>query len=259
MAKKIIVFLVVILSIIAISVGYSYEIVSNGPIEPLGRLAFVKLLNPDFYPGHPHSKMLAHLAQERNSTTALVVHMAGGSNYRSYPEGNVYIIEVAFIDTQGIGSAGLNQINFIDSLKVALYGVPDGRYKYMADGKIYDTYDEMMEHVNTLAKQHNQTGPIPIIWHGNARTDNPQLVQGDGFPLYFQILTKQYGLIPAYVYMVYGMIFPYMNNPYTNFELSHATELQNNYNEGLLNFDFKESHTNTSEYYKNNQNSYEYG
>lgn len=61
--------------------------------------------------------------------------MAGGSNYRSYPEGNVYIIEVAFIDTQGIGSAGLNQINFIDSLKVAIYGVPDGKYKYMSDGK----------------------------------------------------------------------------------------------------------------------------
>lgn len=34
-----------------------------------------------------------------------------------------------------------------------------------------------MDYVNTLAKQHNQTGIIPIVWHGNARTDNPQLVQ----------------------------------------------------------------------------------
>lgn len=259
MIKKLIISLIIIFSIIAISIVYSYEIVSQGYIEPLGRLVFVKLLNPDFYPGHPHSKMLANLAKERNSKTALVLHMAGGSNYRSYPEGNVYIIEVAFIDTQGIGSAGLSQINFIDSLKVAFYGVPEGRYKYMSDGKIFETYEEMLEHINILAKQHNQTGSIPMVWHGNARTDNPQLVQGDGFSLYFQILTKQYGLIPAYVYMIYGMIFPYMNNPYANFEISHSTELQHNYNEGLLNFDFKESHTNTSEYYKNNQYTYEYG
>ena len=246
--------LLITLAILAIIIGYSYITVSSGPIEPLGRLAFVKTMNPDFYPGHAHSKLLAQYADEHNSKTALVVHMAGGSNYRSYQEGNVYIIEVAFIDTQGIGSASLNQINFMDSLKVALFGVPEGRYKYMSDGKIYDTYDEMMDHVNTLAQTHGQEGPIPIVWHGNARTDNPILVQGDGFPLYFQILTKTYGIIPAYVYMISGMIYPYIHNPYRNFELQHASELQYDYNKGLLNHDYKSVDDRaTGQYYINNQ------
>jgi hypothetical protein len=29
--------------------GYSYIIVANGPINPIGRTAFVKLANPDFF------------------------------------------------------------------------------------------------------------------------------------------------------------------------------------------------------------------
>ena len=46
------------LLILALFVGYSYIIVSNGPINPLGRLSFVKLENPDIYPGHPDSVLL---------------------------------------------------------------------------------------------------------------------------------------------------------------------------------------------------------
>lgn len=241
----------VIAAILIIIIGYSYVTVSNGPFEPLGRIAFVKLANPDFYPGHPHSELAAKFAEERNSKTILVLHMYGGSNYRSYPEGDVYIIEVAFIDTKGVGSATLGQINYLDSLKVALFGVPDGRYKYMSDGKVYNTYDEMMAHVNTLAKKHGQQGPIPIAYHGNARTDNPIIAQGDGFPFYFQVLSKEYGTIPAYVYMVSGMIFPYFNNPYRNFELGHASELQYYYNQGLLNHNYTEVKTSTKTYYKN--------
>jgi hypothetical protein len=248
----------IVLAILAIIVGYSYVTVSNGDIEPLGRLSFVKVMNPDLYPGHTHSQLLAQFAEERDSKCALVLHMYGGSNYRSYQDGNVFLIEVAFIDTKGIGSASLDQISFLDSLEVALFGVPDGRYKYMSDGKIYDNYDEMMDHVNTLAREHGQQGPIPMVYHGNARTGNPVLEPGCGFPLYFQVLTKEYGIIPAYVYMLSGMAFPYFNNPYRNFELCHATELQNYYNEGLLNINYKEVKTNTSQYYSqmydNNQN-----
>ena len=90
----------VAIAILVLIVGYSYITVSNGPIQPLGRLAFVKLANPDFFPGHPHSQLLEKYAEERGSKCALVVHMYGGSNYRSYQEGNVYIIEVAYIDTK---------------------------------------------------------------------------------------------------------------------------------------------------------------
>jgi hypothetical protein len=226
--------LLVLLAILALIVGYSYITVSNGPIEPLGRISFVKLLNPDFYPGHPHSQLLAKFAEERGSKCALVCHFAGSSNYRSYQEGDVFIIEMGFIDTQGTGAAG--PTDYLDSLKIALFGVPDGRYKYKSDGITFNTYDEAMNHVYTLAQEHGQQGPIPMVWHGDARSGNPILVQGDGLPLYFQILRNTYGVIPAYVYMIYGMVFPYFNDPYASFELQHATELQQKYTSGELDF-----------------------
>jgi len=253
-------------SLIAIAIlisiiGYSYIMVSSGPIEPLGRVAFVKIANPDFYPGHPHSKLLAQYAEDKGSKTALVCHMYGGSNYRSYQEGDVYIIEVAYIDTKGEGSIGLNQINYLDSIKVALFGVPDDRYKYVSDGKVYNTYDDMMAHVNALAQEHGQAGPIPMAYHGNARVGNPYFEPGDGFPLYFQILTKEYGIIPAYTYMIEGMIYPYIYNPYRNFELNHYAQLQEYYNQGYLNIDYKKVNTRTkqniSQMYKDNQKNYE--
>jgi hypothetical protein len=243
--------ILVAVAILALIIGYSYIAVSSGPFEPMGRLAFVKLANPDFYPGHPHSQLLAKYADDKGSKCALVLHMYGGSNYRSYQEGDVYIIEVAFIDTQGVGSATVSQINYLDSLKVALFGVPDGRYKYMSDGKVYNTYDDMMAHVNELAKEHGQKGQIPMVYHGNARTDNPLIAQGDGFPFYFQVLTKTYGTIPAYIYMLSGMISPFFNNPYRNFELGHASELQYYYNHGLLNENYTEVKTSTKSYYHN--------
>ena len=115
----------VVIALLVVIVGYSYVTVSNGPIEPMGRLAFVKLLNPDMYPGHPHSALLAKEAEATGSKCALVLQLYGGSNYRSYPEGNVYIIEVAFIDTHGMGSINMSQVNFLDSFKIALFGVPD--------------------------------------------------------------------------------------------------------------------------------------
>ena len=227
--------ILVIIAIMALLVGYSYITTANGPIEPLGRDGFVKFLNPDMYPGHPHSKLLAKYADERESKTALVVHFGGSSNYRSYQEGDVYIIEMAFIDTQGTGAAG--QTDYLDSLKVAIFGIPDGRYKFKSDGMIFNNYDDAMNHVYTLAKAHGQTGPIPMVWHGTARSGNPILVQGCGFPLYFDILEKTYGIIPAYFYTITGMFFPYFNNPTAFYEIQHATELQNLYTQGDLNYD----------------------
>ncbi len=247
------------IAILALIIGYSYITVSNGPIQPLGRLSFVKLENPDMYPGHPHAELLAQYAAERGSQCAMVVHFAGSSNYRSFDQelnnssskqGSVYIIEVAYIDTQGGGSKSLSQINFLDSIKVALFGVPDGRYKYMSDGVVYNTYDEMMSHVNTLAKEHGQNGPIPIVWHGTVRTDSPFIDPGCGFPLYFQILSKTYGMIPAYTYMIYGLIFPYLHSPYWQFELTHSSELQQLYNSGELNYNYVNATSNTDKYLK---------
>lgn len=100
------------LAILVFIIGYSYVTVSNGLIQPLGRLAFVKLANPDFYHGHPHSELFGQDVNKTGSKVGLIVHMYGGSNYRSYQEGDVYIIEVAYIDTKGAGSVGLSNINF---------------------------------------------------------------------------------------------------------------------------------------------------
>lgn len=252
--------LLVALAFIALIIGYSYITVSNGPIEPLGRLAFVKLANPDMFPGHPHSQLLATEAANQGSKTALVLQLYGGSNYRSYQEGNVFIIEVAFIDTQGMGSISLNQVNFLDSLNVAIFGVPDGRYKYMSDGVIYNTYDDMMNHVNTLAQEYGQQGPIPMVFKGTVREGSPIITPGEGFPEYFQILTKTYGIIPAYVYTLSGLLSPYFNDRYTNYEITHSSQLQTLYNEGLLNLNYTKVNTNVTKYYtqlyQNNTGSY---
>lgn len=252
---------VVAVSILAIILVYSFVVVSLGPVQPLGRLSFVKLENPDMFPGHPHSTLLAQYAEEKHSKCALVLHFAGSSTYSSYLEqnnknskqDNVYIIEVAFIDTQGGGSTSLNQINIWDSIKVALFGVPDGRYKYMSDGVVYNTYDDMMNHVYKVAKEHGQQGAIPMVYHGTVRTDNPILAPGCGFPLYFQILTKTYGIIPAYIYTITGMMFPYLESPYRDFEMLHSTELQYYYNNGYINIDYTKSSVNTAKYYGGSQ------
>ncbi len=255
MVKKIIAVLLIVLGtvLLAFSVSYAYTTIINGitvtnsSIEPLGRLSFVKFEDPDMYPGHPHSVLLAEYAEERGSACALVVHLAGSSKYRSYEQkinesgsnqSSVYIIEAAFIDTKGVGSADLRGINPRDSLKLALYGVPEDRYKYLSDGVVYNTYDELMNHVYTVARKHGQQGPIPMVWHGSVRGDNPNINPGCGFPLYFQILTKTYGLIPAYGYAVYGLIFPYIYDPYRDYELKNAPELQKLYNEGELSTDY---------------------
>lgn len=224
----------VVLAIVVVVLGYSYITVSTGPFEPLGRVAFVKLANPDFYPGHIHSRLLAQYAEEKGSKCALICHFGGSSNYRSFQDGDVYIIELAFIDTQGTGAAG--QTNYLDSLKLALFGVPDGRYKFKSDGIIFNTYDEAMEHIYMLARENGQEGSLPIAWHGDAREGNPVFIQGCGFPLYFYILQKTYGIIPAYVYTLKGMIFPYMYSPYKAYELGHATELQKMYTSGDLDY-----------------------
>lgn len=263
--RKLLIFALVF-GVLFFIVAYSYVTVSNGPITPLGRLSFVKIENPDMFPGHPHSELLADDAAKKGSACALVVHFAGSSNYRSYNQNvssnissnaSVYIIEASYIDTQGIGSASLKQINMLDSLKVAIFGVPDGRYVYVSDGNIYPNYDDLMAHVNELALEHGQQGPIPMVWHGTVRTDNPNINPGCGFPFYFQILCKNYGIIPAYVYTVYGLIFPYLNDPYKDYELSNATILQNKYNNGTLNFNKSNVTSNTDKYILNNMSGYD--
>mgnify|MGYP000914510856 CR=1 FL=1 len=226
---------IVIVIILLLIGGFIFVSSVNGNIEPMGRLGFVKLANPDMYPGHPHSQLLAQYAEDKGSKCVLVTHFAGSSNYRSYMEGDVYIIELAFIDTQGTGAA--DKVNYLDSLKVAIFGIPDGRYKYKSDGEVYNTYDEAMEHVYKKAAAHGQEGPIPMVWHGTSRSESPIINQGCGYPLFFDIVRREYGVLPAYYYTLKGMILPYFKLPYRNFELQHASELQQYYTQGILDYE----------------------
>ncbi|BDZ66869.1 hypothetical protein [Methanobacterium ferruginis] len=225
------VILIVVLAIFGV-----YLVVSSSisPFEPMGRLGFVKLANPDMYPGHPHSQLLAEYAKEKGSKCALVVHFAGDSNYRHYKEGDVMIIEMALIDTQGTGAA--DPTDYLDSLKIALFGVPDGRYKFKADGIVFNNWSEARTYINKIAVQNGQEGPMPMVWHGTARSGNPIFVQGCGLPLYFYITWQEYGRLAAYYYTITGMFTPYLDLPYRNYELQHASELQYYYTHQMLDY-----------------------
>jgi len=225
------IFIVVILLLLG---GYIYITGLTGNIEPLGRLGFVKLADPDMYPGFPHSQLLAEYAEERNSRSALVVHFAGNfEGYSSYWEGDIYIIQMAFHDTQGTPES-YRYIQWRDVINVAIFGIPDGRYNYIVNGKTFKSYDKAMDYVNRLARQRGQKGPIPMVWHGTVRSGNPVIMQGCGFPLYFDILVREFGIIPAYFHLIKGMIFPYFSLPYRNFQLRHASELQYYYVQGMM-------------------------
>jgi len=58
--KKLGIFVIIIL----ILGGFIYLSSMNSKVEPLGRLVFVKLANPDLYPGHPHPDLLPSREKE---------------------------------------------------------------------------------------------------------------------------------------------------------------------------------------------------
>ncbi len=224
---------IVLLVILIFFGGYLYISSETGDVQPLGRLSFVKLANPDMYPGHSHSELLAQYAQQRNSKCALVVHFKGSSNYRSYNDSGVYIIEMAFESPAGSTA----NIDWGQAVQYFLFGVPDNEWKFMVDGKQFNTYDGAWAEVMAEAKAHGQQGPIPMVWHGTARAGSPIINPGCGFPLYYYICWKQYGRFAAYYYVIAGSIFPYLNDPYRNFELQHSSELQYYYTHNMLNYE----------------------
>lgn len=210
---------------------FFYAASLTGTYTPMGRLGFVKLQNPDMAPGNPHSKLVAEYAKLRGSNTALVVHLAGHrSGYPCYYEGDVLIMELGFLDKGGYSTT----INWGDVIQGFLFGIPDDRYEYISDGIIFDNLDDALAYLENKAAQSGQEGPRLMFWHGTVRSDNPIINQGCGLPLYYKILEHEYGRFGAYYYTFTGMIFPYLNNPYRNFELMHASELQYYYNHGLL-------------------------
>ena len=221
--------------VIIILVGFLYVSTSttSDTIQPLGRLAFVKIANPDMFPGHVHANLLAQYAEERNSKCAIVIHYAGSSNYRNFMNGEVYIIEMAFMDTAG---AQVN-IDWNQVIDYGLNGVPEDKWNYKVDGEIYDKFDDAWNRVKQMSKQHGQEGPIPIVWHGTVRQGDIFINPGCGFPLYYQICCKEYGHLGGIMQAATGSIFPYFNNPYRAYEIEHAPELQYYYTQNMLNYE----------------------
>ena len=224
--------------VILLIVGSAYVIVStsSGNIQPLGRLSFVKISNPDMYSGSPHSKLLAQYAQDRGSNTALVVHLAGHTNgYPCYQEGNVLIEELGFQD----GATNYRENNnytwlIQSSVGMLLFGVPDGRFRYVSDGIVFNNLTDAMNYLNEKAVAHGQVGKTVLVFHGTVRGGDPNFNLGCGAPLYYQVVWYEYGRLAAYYYLVTGILFPYFNSPYTIYELTNAKPLQDAYNSGQL-------------------------
>lgn len=223
-------FLIGLILIFLLVGGYIYTLNTIEDIRPLGRLGFVKISNPDMYPGKIHSKTLEEYAKERGSKTAMVVHYGGDSNYRTYKEGNITIIQLAFIDKKG----ATIDIDWKEVFDAFLWGVPDDKWDFKANGIRFDTLEEALNYTEGIAEDNGQKGPIPMVYHGTARGGNPVISQGCGFPLYYYLIWKKYGRIAAYYYGLQGIIFPYFNLPTWRYELKHASELQELYTSGQL-------------------------
>jgi hypothetical protein len=225
--------LIIIVVLLAIIGAYIIFVPSEGPFEPVGRLSFVKLANPDMYPGHPHSQYLAKIAQEKGSKCILVVHYGGSSNYRSYQEGNVYILELAYVEKKQY-TPGINWTEVWDE---GINGIPKDKWTYRSDGKNFTTLAEAEAYILAVAQEHGQQGPIPLLYHGTVRSGDPLINQGCGFPLYYQLVREHCGIMAAYAFVIRGIIFPYLSLPYRNYEIQNARQLQYYYTHNMLNYE----------------------
>jgi hypothetical protein len=235
-----------IIAIFLISVlvlGFIYVNIntSNGEYQPLGRLSFVKISNPDMYTGSPHSTLAAQYAQDRGSNTVLIVHFAGhtgGESYPNYLEGNVLVEELGYQDSATDYKEN-NSMSWLiqSSVNEIIFGIPDGKFRYVSNGHVFYNLNDALNYLDEVAAQHGKVGKTIIVYHGTARGGNPNIMLGCGIPLYFQIVWDKYGRLAAYYYLLTGIIFPYYDSPYTFYELSNAQKLQDLYNSGGLDLD----------------------
>jgi hypothetical protein len=238
---------IILVTFILIFGFYLWFVTQNSFIEPVGRLTVNKLGNPDMYPAHGTTKVLADYAKKSNSKCILVVHYAGGDSYYRFeesdddditataPEG-IYIIELAFIDSYSL------KVDWTEVIKTFLFGIPDNKYKYLADGKHFNTLDEALKYVSDIAKSRGQVGSIPMFYHGTVRDDNPYFNPGCGFPLFTQITWKEYGRLGAYYYVFKSLIWPFVSNIFYPYQISHFSTLNDLYNNNKLDY------TNPSDY-----------
>jgi hypothetical protein len=233
--------IVVIFLVLLFILGFVYvsNAASDNEYEFLGRLSFVKISNPDIYQGSPHSRLAAEYAKERGSNTVLILHFAGhtgGQSYPNYLEGDVLVLELGFQD----GATDYKLNNSVDwlvhsSFTMFLFGVPSDRFRYVSNGHVFYNLGDALIYLDQVAAQYGQEGKIVVVYHGTARGGNPNIMLGDGVPLYFQMVWLKHGRLAAYYYLLSGMLFPYYNSPYASYELFNAEHLQELYNDRGLN------------------------
>ncbi|KZX16460.1 hypothetical protein MBCUT_08460 [Methanobrevibacter cuticularis] len=236
--KKSIIFAIII-AVILIFGTYLWVVSEVSLIEPVGRLSVTKLANPDMFPDHPNAEVLAEYAAKKGSRCVLVVHYGGDSNYRQFEQedflsqyGDVTVLELAFVDP----STYKTYVDWNEVISTFLFGIPDDRYTYKADGIHFETLDEAMAYIDTEAQKHGQEGPIPMFYHGTVRKGDPYFNPGCGFPLFTQISWKYYGRFGAYYYVAKSLIWPYVSNRYYPYEISHLFDLQKLYNSNELDY-----------------------
>ena len=228
----------IIIAILLIFGFYFWTVTEFSLIEPVGRLTVTKVANPDMFPNHPNAEVLAEYAAKKGSKCVLVIHYGGDSNYRHFAQENalalndVTVLELAFVDP----STYKTHIDWGEAISTFIFGIPDDRYTYRADGIEFQTLDEALTYIEQLAKERGQEGPIPMFHHGTVRTGDAFLNPGCGFPLYTQICWKYYGRFGAYYYVVKGLIWPFLSNKYYPYEISHLSDLQELYNQGNLDY-----------------------
>ena len=204
----------------------------------MGRLTVTKVANPDMFPNHPNAEVLAEYAAKKGSRCVLVVHYGGDSNYRHFGQENalalkdVTVLELAFVDP----TTYKTHVDWGEVIYTFIFGIPEDRYTYRADGIEFQTLDEALNYIDQLAKERGQEGPIPMFLHGTVRSGDAFLNPGCGFPLYVQLCWKYYGRFGAYYYVAKGLIWPFIANKYYPYEISHLSDLQRLYNEGNLNY-----------------------
>ena len=231
--------IVFLAAIMILSSMYVSSEASDDKYEFLGRLAFVKISNPDIFEGSPHSKLAAQYAKDRGSNTVLLLHFAGhtsGQSYPNYLEDDVLVLELGFQD----GATDYKLNNSEDWLKhstftMFMFGVPNDRFRYVSNGHIFYNLEDALYYLDQVAAQYGQEGKIVVLYHGTARGGNPNIMLGDGIPLFFEMVWLRHGRLAAYYYLLSGMLFPYYNSPYASYELFNSEQHQTLYNDNGLN------------------------
>ncbi len=210
---------------------WEYEKVSKIFGDPMGRIAYVKLHNPDVAPGTPHIVKLVKFAKEHGYDKVLVIHNAGVIGYVHFKYRGVLIVQLGWMDKRGNYAPPNENMVWED----ILYGHRPAQGVWVADDRTWPSERAAVKHVLSLLR--STPGRTMFVWHGSVRYGNPLLDPGCGGEPYYWLLFKYGGRVLAYTMMIVGDFSPFLfyGWKFTEEELLHYKTLQKLYNDGFLN------------------------